>query len=105
MIGADGDADRGQDPDAGGGGDAYNNAIPREDHARSQKADACDDLTDDAQIQDRLLIDTAERCEGINANTNQDTRADADGLAGYLSLKADDRPSDHCTNDFRPAKR
>ena len=78
MIGAYGDANRRQDQNAGGGGDANNDAVPRGDHTRSQKADPHDDLADAAQVQGRLLIDTTESREGINANANQDTRADND---------------------------
>jgi len=70
MIGADSDANRRQDPDAGGGGDADDDAVPCEDYARSQKADARDDLADDAQVQNRLLVDSAKGREHIDTNEN-----------------------------------
>ena len=105
MIGPDGDADRRQDPDTGGRGDPDDDAVPREDHARPQKADARDDLADDTQVQGRLLIDTTKRREDIDADADQYARSDADGLAGDLTLKTDDRSRDHCTKYFGPAKR
>lgn len=105
MIGSDGDADRGQDPDAGGGSDPHDDAVSREDDAGPQKADARDNLADDAQVQGRLLVDTTERREHIDADADQDARSDVDGLVGDLAFKADDRPGDHRNENLRPAKR
>jgi len=57
MVGSYRNADGGQYPDACGGGNAYDDAVAREDDAGAEEADARDDLTDYTKIQGRLVVD------------------------------------------------
>ncbi len=105
MVGPDSNPDGGQYPYTGGRGHTYNDAIPREDYARTQKANARDDLTDDPQIEGRLVVDAAERRESIRADTDKDTRSDPDRLSRELPFEAHDGTRYHRAEYFRPAKR
>jgi hypothetical protein len=83
MIRSNGDPDGCQYPDAGRGGDAYNDAVASEDDAGTEEVYARYDLTDDPKIQGRLSVDVGERRErvGADANANKDAGPDTDGLA------------------------
>jgi hypothetical protein len=76
-----GNAYRGQYPYAGGGGDAYNNAVAGENDAGAKEPYARDDLADQAKIDGRLVVEIGERREYVGADTNQDACSDADGFA------------------------
>jgi hypothetical protein len=68
MICANSDTDGRQYPDAGGGGDTYDDAVASEDDAGTEEADARYDLTDDSKINHLTLVDIRERRERVGAD-------------------------------------
>jgi len=80
MVCSNGDSDGCKYPDAGRGGDAYNDAIASENDAGTEEAYACYDLTDDSKIQGRFVVDAGERRECVGADAYKDAGPDADGL-------------------------
>ena len=81
MISSDSDSDSGQYPDAGRRGDTDNYAVASENDAGTEEAYARYDLSDDAKVQRRLIVDAGESRERIGAYTDKDAGPDADGLA------------------------
>ena len=86
-------AQRGEHPDHRRRGHANDQALPRQDHAAAEKADAAHDLGQHPRrVGLREPIDAPSVTKIARAQADQDAGPDAGGLAAELALDADQPP-------------
>ena len=99
IAGADGHADRGRDPEAGGGRQSPDREALAQDRARPEEADAGHDLrrdaggigADDVRVADKELVEAVGRDEREEGRADADERVRPEACRPFppLALKAD----------------